>query len=212
MVACRVLVILFTVTAGSLSFGAQQDVLLNSLLFNLTHPDKAVRTSSLNSVRDLGNVAAVPALVDILRFNRIFELDLYPVLEKLTGATPPRAWPRWVEYVQERDDIKPNSGEGARKSYVLRLIDGSFGDFLYAGVPHRTRVEEIVWGGVAKDGIPALTNPKHLKAEDATYLTEDELVFGVSLNGEHRAYPLRIMNWHEMFNDVVGGRPVTLSY
>ena len=208
----RMLLVLVAIVAGCVTAGAQQDALLNSLLFNLTHPDKDVRERSLKKIGELKDKAAVPALVDILRFNRIFELDIFPVLEDVTGERLPRAWPPWVEYLQRQTDIEPNSEYVALKSYLLRLVDSSFGSFLYQGVPHRTRIEEIVWGGVAKDGIPALTNPKHLKAEDATYLTADELVFGVSLNGENRAYPLRIMNWHEMFNDVVGGRPVTLSY
>ena len=41
---------------------------------------------------------------------------------------------------------------------------------------------------------------------------DDELVFGVEINGDARAYPLRILDWHEMFNDVVGGVPVALAY
>jgi hypothetical protein len=208
----RILLVSVVIAAGTAGAGAQQDLLINSLLFNLTHPDKHVRERSLQKIGELNDKAAVPALVDILRFNRIFELDIFPVLEQLTGKKLPRAWPPWVEYLQRQTDIEPNSEYAALKSYLLRLVDASFGKFLYQGVPHRTRIEEIVWGGVAKDGIPALTNPRHLEAEDAAYLTEDELVFGVSLNGENRAYPLRIMNWHEMFNDVVGGRPVTLSY
>src|SRR6185369_7988742 len=43
-------------------------------------------------------------------------------------------------------------------------------------------------------------------------LSGSERVFGVSVKGEARAYPLRILDWHEMVNDVVGGEPVTLSY
>ena len=39
-------------------------------------------------------------------------------------------------------------------------------------------------------------------------MTDSELVFGVSINGDSRAYPLRMMDWHEMFNDVIGGVPV----
>ncbi|MEM9443358.1 MAG: DUF3179 domain-containing protein, partial [Pseudomonadota bacterium] len=74
------------------------------------------------------------------------------------------------------------------------------------------RLEEIVWGGVVKDGIPALTNPRHITPEEADYITQDELVFGVEINGDARAYPLRILDWHEMFNDVVGGQPVSLAY
>jgi len=65
---------------------------------------------------------------------------------------------------------------------------------------------------VRKDGIPALTNPRHVRPEQATYLTADELVLGISVAGQHRAYPLRIMDWHEMANDVVGGVPITIAY
>jgi hypothetical protein len=51
-----------------------------------------------------------------------------------------------------------------------------------------------------------------LKAEEADYLDARDLVFGVALNGEARAYPLRLLDWHEMVNDVVGGQPVSLAY
>jgi hypothetical protein len=47
---------------------------------------------------------------------------------------------------------------------------------------------------------------------EAKYLTDSEKVFGVSVGGQQRAYPLRMLDWHEMLNDVVGGVPVTLSY
>jgi len=92
------------------------------------------------------------------------------------------------------------------------LRDSNFRDFLYGGVPTRIRLEEIVWGGVRKDGIPALANPKLIAAGDARYLTEEELVFGVAIAGDARAYPHRILDWHEMANDVVGGVPIALTY
>ena len=85
-------------------------------------------------------------------------------------------------------------------------------EFLYQGVKSNIRLEEIVWGGVPKDGIPDLTNPPVISAEEADYLSADERVFGVSINGEHRAYPHRILNAHEMANDVVGGVPFALAY
>lgn len=94
----------------------------------------------------------------------------------------------------------------------MELIDPNFTAFLYSGVRHSIRLEEIAWGGVNKDGIPSLDNPALINAEDAEYLKEDDLVFGVSINGDTRAYPLRIMDWHEMFNDVIGGVPVALAY
>ena len=76
----------------------------------------------------------------------------------------------------------------------------------------RIRLEEITWGGVAVDGIPSLDNPTLIAAADADYLRGDDLVFGVEINGDARAYPLRIMGWHEMFNEVIGGVPVALAY
>ena len=76
----------------------------------------------------------------------------------------------------------------------------------------KIRLEEITWGGVQVDGIPSLDNPRLIKARAADYLLDDDLVFGVEINGDARAYPLRIMGWHEMFNDVIGGVPVALAY
>jgi len=51
-----------------------------------------------------------------------------------------------------------------------------------------------------------------IPAADAEYLLGKDLVFGVEINGDTRAYPLRIMGWHEMVNDVIGGVPVALAY
>ena len=51
-----------------------------------------------------------------------------------------------------------------------------------------------------------------ISPDEATYLEPDEPVFGISINGDQRAYPLRILDWHEMANDVVGGVPMSLAY
>ena len=71
---------------------------------------------------------------------------------------------------------------------------------------------EVVWGGVIPDGIPDLRNPPNILPEDAVFLGLHERVFGVSINGQHRAYPLRITNPHEMVNDVLGDEPIALAW
>ena len=76
----------------------------------------------------------------------------------------------------------------------------------------RIRLEEIVWGGTRFDDIPSLDAATMIAAEQADYLLAQDLVFGVEINGDARAYPLRIMGWHEMVNDVIGGVPVALAY
>jgi len=130
----------------------------------------------------------------------------------LTGQAFGHDWRRWVEWLAEREDVHPHRDYAAWKASLLQRIDPAFGEFLYPGVKHRARLEEIQWGGVRKDGIPALTNPRHVPARAATYLTPDELVLGLVVRGEARAYPLRIMDWHEMANDVVGGVPISIAY
>ena len=204
-------VLLFLLVSTSQS-ASRDDLLLDALVNNLTHPDQYTRVEALKALKGLGDPAAIPALIELLRFNTVFGLSTVPVLERLAGEKVGEGWPAWVEWLQKHEEIRPNPGFLAWKSSVFKRLDPAFNNFLYPGVPYRIRIEEIVWGGVRKDGIPALINPKHVKPEEATYLTPKELVFGVSINGDHRAYPLRILDWHEMFNDVVGGKPITLSY
>lgn len=72
---------------------------------------------------------------------------------------------------------------------------------------------EIVSGGPGRDGIPSLTNPRVVDAAQAAqFLGPDDLVLGVVAGGEARAYPHGILWWHEIVNDVLGGRPIVVSY
>jgi hypothetical protein len=77
---------------------------------------------------------------------------------------------------------------------------------------HSVPLEEIR-ASVARDAIPALTRPEFLSADQADRLLKrSERVLGVALNGEAKAYPLRILNWHELVNDSLGGQPVLVSW
>ncbi len=62
-------------------------------------------------------------------------------------------------------------------------------------------VAEILPGGPAKDGIPAIDNPQFLPSGSKPSLEESDLVLGINYNGIAKAYPIRIMNWHEIVND-----------
>jgi hypothetical protein len=73
-------------------------------------------------------------------------------------------------------------------------------------------VAEILSGGPPRDGIPALTDPELVAAEAARYLKPDDRVLGVVLDGEARAYPIRILDWHELVNDSIGTQRFVVSY
>ena len=71
----------------------------------------------------------------------------------------------------------------------------------------------IVSGGPGKDGIPALTNPSVVPADVAdSFLLPDDQILGVVVNGEARAYPHAVLWWHEIINDVLGGRPILVTF
>jgi len=70
----------------------------------------------------------------------------------------------------------------------------------------------VLWGGIPPGGIPPLNNPLTMPASEAHYLQAKDIVFGASINGQARAYPIRIMDWHELSNDLLGGEPIALSY
>ena len=76
----------------------------------------------------------------------------------------------------------------------------------------RIDLTEVVWGGVLSDGIPDLRNPNFLSPQEGDYLNESDRVFGVTINGDGQAYPLRIVNAHEMVNDTLGGEPISLMW
>ena len=129
---------------------------------------------------------------------------------QLTGEDFGPSFRRWFEWYGGTA-ITPPAGYTSWKGRLLSGIDEGFADFLQDSHPSAIRAEEIVWGGVPIDGIPPLDNPATL-APDEAYLELGDAVFGIAVNGEARAYPLRLMDWHEMANDVVGGIPISLAY
>lgn len=71
---------------------------------------------------------------------------------------------------------------------------------------------EVLSGGPPKDGIPSIDNPEFQVASGIEGLEEHEPVLSLTVNGETKAYPVRILTWHEIVNDVIGGVPVAITY
>lgn len=74
-------------------------------------------------------------------------------------------------------------------------------------------IREIHSGGPPRDGIPAIDQPQFwtVSRADSFLRSNDEVVSFVH-EGDARAYPLRILVWHEIVNDTVGGKPVAITY
>ncbi|MFU8833107.1 MAG: DUF3179 domain-containing protein [Wenzhouxiangella sp.] len=72
--------------------------------------------------------------------------------------------------------------------------------------------EQLETGGPGRDDIPALTDPRTISPQLADYLAPEAPVIGIAVNGESRAYPYAILNWHEIINDRLGGEAIVVSY
>ena len=169
-------------------------------------------------MRESGNTEYIPILVEIMYFPLNAQTEDYlgttlSILSGQEGQLEPHEeqdWFFWYEWLGNHPEAQPPEGYAAWKGQLYGGFDPRIAAFFYEGVKTNIRLEGIAWGGVPKDGIPDLTNPPIISASEATYLSTSDRVFGVSINGEHRAYPLRIMNPHELANDVLGGVPIAL--
>ena len=72
--------------------------------------------------------------------------------------------------------------------------------------------EEIFSGGPPRDGIPSIDQPKFIPVEKVDYLKDDDIVIGLVRGETARAYPTRILVWHEIVNDTIEGEAVAVTY
>ena len=187
---------------------------IENLLSLLINRDLKLKQQAFRELTRRRDPRSVAGLIELLRFPKSIEgVEIDWLLTNLTGQQFGKNWVEWSAWLTAKETVElPPQFLEWKAALFAGLIDPNFSRFLFAGMPLRIRIEEIVWGGVKKDGIPALDNPKLVAADQATHLKPGELVFGVEINGDARAYPLRMMDVHEMLNDVVGGTAVSLAY
>jgi len=194
---------------------AGEEPAFDPLLAGLLDAERAAE--SLRVVTKRGDPRYSAALIELLRGEQIgivrgLSRDaLSEALARVSGQHFGDDWFAWAHWYAGTDLTSPVGFEGF-KGRLLGRIDPNFARVLAFGIPARIRVEEIVWGGVAFEGIPALDHPPMLAADEADYLEEGEPVFGIVHRGEAHAYPHRILAWHELANIEIGGDPVALSY
>jgi hypothetical protein len=135
--------------------------------------------------------------------------SLVSFLERQTGqdfGDDLQSWREW-SWTQQYD---PHPQYGAFLAYIWGQLDPTFRNYFQG--PSTIRLDEVQWGGVGADGIPPLDHPTMIPGGDADYLDDSNIVFGFYLDGEARAYPKRILAWHEMLYDKVGDTEMTVVY
>ena len=120
------------------------------------------------------------------------------------------AWdmPAYPGYLAHKRAVFTNYVPGWDRIFVPGDIDWQF--VSWGGV----NIDDRPYGATDKicNCIPAIDNPDVSSAQDATWLKDGDIVFGIEVNGEYRAYPRRIMEVREMVNDTLGGRDLGIPY
>jgi len=81
------------------------------------------------------------------------------------------------------------------------------------GVKYIVDPNKLIGGGPPKDGIPSIDNPRYVSVEEADeWIKDNELVLAIIYKGVKRVYPLQIMVWHEIVNDIIAGDPILITY
>ena len=203
------------------SIGEQeQDPLLRVVVSQTARGD----VSALEEMVQSGDPSYIPILVEFMRFAFRLNVDvgdvirngLESLLEKYSGPQSvgeDRHWGWWIEWIGQHPEVNAPSGYAKFKSDLYaRLFNEEVGSFFYQGIKTRVRLEEVIWGGVDEDSIHPLNDAPVIRGDLATYLHTTDRVFGLVVDNQPRAYPHRILNLHEMANDVLGGVPIVLSY
>lgn len=205
-----------TIESDTLTFvstTSKQDSELIPLDRFLTIPDgREPVTPNLRSLDDDWNLAYAPMLLESIRFmSRRNQPSVIAFLEIKTKQQFGSDFDKWRQWIwKQKFDPHPDLGEF--KSKLYRKIDSRFAEYFADTDGATIRLDEIRWGGVVRDGIPPLSKPEMIKPADATYLADSDVVFGIKINGDARCYPKRVLAWHEMFKDTIGGESICGVY
>ncbi len=161
---------------------------------------------------------------DLMRFVNSPDMN-----QMLTGAASQllgkqisnrNSWGAVTDYLIAWDIPAPPNYLAVKREIFTTIVPGWDKIFVKGDIDWR----HVSWGGVLIDDrpfgttdepcncIPAADNPEVETAQESTWLKDDDIVFGVEVNGEYRAYPRQIMEVREMVNDTLGGRHLGIPY
>jgi hypothetical protein len=179
---------------------------------------------ALNEISQSKDPRLVWILSDLMRFSsgQRLNIELSAASTSLLGKEIPlqNQWGIATDHLIAWDIPEPPNYLEYKRAIFTTIVPGWERIFVEGDIDWR----HVSWGGVLIDNraydttdepcncIPAADNPQVSSADDATWLKDDDVIFGIEVNGEYRAYPRRIMEVREMVNDTLGGRHLGIPY
>ena len=182
------------------------------------------QASALDEIAKSNDPRLAWIIADLMRFatGRDLNAVLASAASKLLGKELRNTnhWGPVTDHLIAWDIPAPPDYLRVKRAIFTNLVPGWDKIFVEGSIDWRL----VSWGGVLIDDraydktdekcdcIPAADNPEVSSAEEAAWLKDDDIVFGIEVNGEYRAYPRRIMEVREMVNDTLGGRHLGIPY
>ena len=182
------------------------------------------QTLALVTIAESGDPRLAWLLSDLMRFANGPQLDalLVGAASELFGKQLQRfnSWGVVTDHLIAWDIPAPPNYLDSKRAIFTSVLPGWDRIFAEGDIDWR----HVSWGGVRIDDrpydttdercncIPAADNPEVTRAAEATWLEDDDVVFGIEVNGQYRAYPRQIMEVREMVNDTLGGRDLGIPY
>jgi len=182
-------------------------------LVEVISADESTNAAALDELSAFWQMSYVAPLLETISLtrNRRRVIQIFELLRANTGQSfdfDIQLWYGWLWHQQY--EMAPEYA--AFKARLFATIDPRFRAYFSADRNTSIRLDEVRWGGVLQDGIPPLRSPAMVAATEADYLDDGNIVFGIEIDGDARAYPKRILAWHEMFVDNIAQIPVIGVY
>ena len=200
---------------------AVETVFVDSLRDSAWGPDQRI---ALDEIKASGDPRLAWVVTDMMRFTwrAAFDDALADTASTLLGIEldTPQRWHELTDHLIAWDIPSYPGYLETKRAIFTRFVPGWERIFVEGDIDWRL----VSWGGVLIDDrpydetdmpcncIPAADNPEVSTAEEATWLDDDDIVFGIEVNGAYRAYPRQIMEVREMVNDTLGGRDLGIPY
>jgi hypothetical protein len=179
---------------------------------------------ALEQIVQAGDPRAAWIIADMMRFtfNQDFDQDLALAASRLLNIDLQSLfhWSEVTDHLIAWDIPAPPGYFEFKRAIFTGFVPGWEDLFVEGEIDWRL----VSWGGVLIDDrpydtadatcrcIPAIDNPEVISAANATWPADDDIVFGIEVNGAYRAYPRQIMEVREMVNDTLGGRDLAIPY
>jgi hypothetical protein len=173
-------------------------------------PPQAGTVDAIVTMGISGDSRFVAPLIDMLWLEVGWARWVEDALEAVTGQRldDPLAWYAWAGQQTPRlprDYIQ-------WKGRLLSFIDPAYLRILDRDREYGLRVDLLIWAGAATNEVEPLRDPALVHRVEERYLRDVDTVYGLQVNGAARAYPRRILAWHELVEDEVGEEPVVLVF